>query len=75
MPTSYSRDLRRRALEVRDEGERLGVVAERFRIGRASVSLWLKQRPGLRHHPLRPLEAACRAGGARDAKHPRRHEP
>lgn len=44
MPRPYSNDLRRRALEACDEGERPGVVAERFRIGRASVYLWLKQR-------------------------------
>src|SRR5512134_4097453 len=44
MPKPYSHDLRSRALEACDEGERPGVVAERFRIGRASVYLWLKQR-------------------------------
>ena len=44
MPKPYSDDLRSRALEACDEGERPGVVAKRFRIGRASVYLWLKQR-------------------------------
>jgi len=44
MPKPYSHDLRSRALEACDEGERPGVVAKRFRIGRASVYLWLKQR-------------------------------
>ena len=44
MPKPYSHDLRSRTLEACDEGERPGVVAERFRIGRASVYLWLKQR-------------------------------
>lgn len=44
MPKPYSHDLRSRALEACDEGERPGVVAERFRIGRSSVYLWLKQR-------------------------------
>jgi transposase len=44
MPKPYSDDLRSRALEACDEGERPSVVAERFRIGRASVYLWLKQR-------------------------------
>jgi transposase len=44
MPKPYSHDLRSRALEACDAGERPGVVAERFRIGRASVYLWLKQR-------------------------------
>jgi transposase len=44
MPKPYSHDLRSRALEACDEGERPGVVAQRFRIGRASVYLWLKQR-------------------------------
>jgi transposase len=44
MPKPYSNDLRSRALEACDEGERPGVVAQRFRIGRASVYLWLKQR-------------------------------
>jgi transposase len=44
MPKPYSNDLRSRALEACDEGERPGAVAKRFRIGRASVYLWLKQR-------------------------------
>lgn len=44
MPKPYSQDLRSRALEACDAGERPGVVAERFRIGRSSVYLWLKQR-------------------------------
>src|SRR5512134_3088609 len=44
MPKPYSDDLRGRVLEACDEGERPGRVAERFRIGRASVYLWLKQR-------------------------------
>jgi len=44
MPKPYSQDLRSRALEACDEGERPGVVAKRFRIGRSSVYLWLKQR-------------------------------
>jgi transposase len=44
MPKPYSHDLRSRALEACDEGERPGSVALRFRIGRASVYLWLKQR-------------------------------
>lgn len=44
MPKAYSHDLGSRALEACDEGERPGVVAKRFRIGRASVYLWLKQR-------------------------------
>src|SRR5512144_2441955 len=44
MPKPYSHDLRGRALEACDEGERPGSVAKRLRIGRASVYLWLKQR-------------------------------
>jgi transposase len=44
MPKPYFNDLRSRALEACDEGERPGAVAKRFRIGRASVYLWLKQR-------------------------------
>jgi transposase len=44
MRKPYSNDLRSRALEACDEGERPGIVAERFRIGRSSVYLWLKQR-------------------------------
>src|SRR5512147_1107400 len=40
----YSNDLRSRALPACDEGERPSRVAKHFRIGRASVSLWLKQR-------------------------------
>src|SRR5512134_3837705 len=44
MPKPYSHNLRGRALEACDEGERPGSVALRFRIGRASVYLWLKQR-------------------------------
>ena len=44
MPKPYSHDLRSRALEACDEGERPDSVAQRFRIGRASVYLWLKQR-------------------------------
>ena len=44
MPKPYSHDLRSRALKACDEGERPGVVAERFQIGRSSVYLWLKQR-------------------------------
>ena len=44
MPKPYSNYLRSRALEACDEGERPGVVAKRFRIGGASVYLWLKQR-------------------------------
>jgi transposase len=44
MPKPYSDDLRSRVLEACDEGERPGRVAERFRIGRSSVYLWLKQR-------------------------------
>src|SRR5512134_82241 len=44
MPKPYSDDLRGRVLEACDEGERPGRVAERFRIGRSSVYLWLKQR-------------------------------
>src|SRR5512146_2642214 len=44
MPRPYSDDLRRRALQACDEGERPGRVAKRFRIGRASVYVWLKRR-------------------------------
>ena len=44
MPKPYSHDLRSRALEACDAGERPHRVAQRFRIGRASVYLWLKQR-------------------------------
>jgi transposase len=44
MPKPYSQDLRSRALEACDEGERPDSVAKRFRVGRASVYLWLKQR-------------------------------
>lgn len=44
MPRPYSDDLRRRALQACDEGEQPGRVAQRFRIGRASVYSWLKQR-------------------------------
>jgi transposase len=44
MPKPYSLDLRSRALEACDGGERPGRVAQRFRIGRSSVYLWLKQR-------------------------------
>ena len=44
MPKPYSDDLRGRVLEACDEGERPGRVAQRFRIGRSSVYLWLKQR-------------------------------
>jgi transposase len=44
MPKPYSQDLRSRALEACDEGERPGSVAQRFRVGRASIYLWLKQR-------------------------------
>ena len=43
MPKPYSHDLRRRALQACDEGERPGSVAKRFRAGRASVYSWLKQ--------------------------------
>ena len=38
MPRPYSDDLRSRVLQACDEGERPGRVAQRFRIGRASVS-------------------------------------
>jgi transposase len=44
MPKPYSDDLRSRALQACDEGERPDSVAKRFRVGRASVYLWLKQR-------------------------------
>src|SRR5512134_2683722 len=44
MAGPYSTDLRSRALEACDAGERPGVVAKRFRIGRFGVYLWLKQR-------------------------------
>jgi transposase len=44
MPRPYSHDLRSRPLEAYDAGERPSSVAKRFRIGRASVYLWLKQR-------------------------------
>jgi transposase len=44
MPKPYSHDLRGRALEACDEGEQPCSVAQRFRIGRSSVYLWLKQR-------------------------------
>jgi transposase len=44
MPKPYSDDLRGRVLEACDEGEGPGRVAQRFRIGRSSVYLWLKQR-------------------------------
>jgi transposase len=44
MPRPYSDDLRSRALQACDAGERPSRVAQRFRIGRASVYLWLKQR-------------------------------
>src|SRR5512144_353182 len=44
MPRPYSDDPRRRALQACDEGERPGRVAKRFRIGRASVYVWLKRR-------------------------------
>jgi transposase len=44
MPRPYSDDLRSRALQACDEGERPGRVAKRFRIGRGSGYLWLKQR-------------------------------
>src|SRR5512147_1457526 len=40
----YSKDLRSRALQACDEGERPSSVAKRFRVGRASVYLWLEQR-------------------------------
>src|SRR5512134_1141191 len=43
MPKPYSDDLRGRVLEACDEGERPGRVAQRFRIGRSSVYLWLKR--------------------------------
>ena len=46
MPKPYSDDLRSRVLEACDEGERPSCVAQRFRIGRSSVYLWLKQRRG-----------------------------
>src|SRR5512146_3507581 len=44
MPRPYSDDPRRRALQACDEGERPGRVAKRFRIGRASVYVWLERR-------------------------------
>src|SRR5512147_2990160 len=44
MPRPYSDDLRSRALQACDEGERPGRVAKRFRIGRARICLWLKPR-------------------------------
>ena len=44
LPGPYSHDLRSRALEACDAGGRPGSVAQRFRIGRSSVYLWLKQR-------------------------------
>ena len=44
LPRPYSDDLRSRVLQACDEGERPGRVAKRFRIGRASVYVWLKQR-------------------------------
>src|SRR5512143_3886153 len=44
MPGPYSNDLRSRVLQACDEGERPSSVAKRFRVGRASVYLWLKQR-------------------------------
>src|SRR5512143_3686962 len=40
MPRPYSKDLRSRALQACDEGERPGSVAKRFRVGRASVYLY-----------------------------------
>ena len=42
MPKPYSHDLRSRALEACDAGERPGSFAQRFRISRASVYLWLQ---------------------------------
>ena len=44
MPRPSSTDLRSRVLQACDEGERPSRVAKRFRVGRASVYLWLKQR-------------------------------
>ena len=44
MPRPYSNDRRSRVLQACDEGERRSRVAQRFRVGRASVYLWLKQR-------------------------------
>jgi transposase len=44
MPKAYSHDLRSRALQACDEGEQPVSVAKCFRVGRASVYLWLKQR-------------------------------
>src|SRR5512143_3151313 len=44
MPRPYSDDLRSRALQACDEGERPSGVAKQFRIGRASVYVWLKRR-------------------------------
>jgi len=37
MPKPYSHDLRSRALEACDEGERPDSVAKRFRVGRAKA--------------------------------------
>ena len=44
MPRPYSNDRCSRVLQACDEGERRSRVAQRFRVGRASVYLWLKQR-------------------------------
>src|SRR5688572_701503 len=44
MPRPYSGDLRSRVLMACDEGDRPSRVVERFRVARASVYLWLKQR-------------------------------
>jgi transposase len=62
MPRAYSSDLRGRVLAACDDGGRPSAVAERFRVARASVYLWLKQRRE---------EARCEAkrpgGGAKPA--------
>ena len=44
MPRPDSDDRRIRALAACDEDERPAAVARRFRVGRVSVYLWLKQR-------------------------------
>jgi transposase len=44
MPRAYSGDLRGRVLAACDAGERPNAAAARFRVARASVYGWLKQR-------------------------------
>ena len=44
MPVSYSDDLRRKALEAVDRGERKSHVARVFKISRNTLDTWLKRR-------------------------------